>query len=471
MLNKLRPAFVIMRREMRDQFRDWRIVFPVIGLTLVFPFLMNFTAGQMLGFVEQYGASIIGERLVPFLMMVVGFFPISVSLVIALESFVGEKERGTIEPLLNTPLEDGQLYLGKLLAATISPLLSSYLGMAVYSIGLLLSGVSLPEPGMMLQIVALTTVQAVMMVAGAVVVSSQATSVRASNLLASFIVIPSALLIQGESVMMFWGNSQTLWWAVAGILVLTVLLVRVGLAHFQREELLGRQIDVLNLRNGWQVFRNSFVGGAQSLREWYFRSIPKTLYKMRYSILISLGIALVSIWVGRGQSVRFMIPLQQTGFDNLDARLQTLLKAWPLFSFNPVMQIWWQNLRAMLIGMVLGVFSFGILGTLPEILTLGITGYLSGLTQQSGLSLLSFLGFILPHGIFEIPALILSTAAVFHFGVILATPDPDRKIGEVWLTSLADWAKVMLGVVIPVLLVAAGIEAWLTPRLAVFFIH
>ena len=46
------------------------------------------------------------------LLMVVGFFPISVSLVIALESFVGEKERHSLEPLLSSPLTDAELYLG-----------------------------------------------------------------------------------------------------------------------------------------------------------------------------------------------------------------------------------------------------------------------------------------------------------------------------------------------------------------------
>jgi uncharacterized membrane protein SpoIIM required for sporulation len=33
------------------------------------------------------------------------------------------------------------------------------------------------------------------------------------------------------------------------------------------------------------------------------------------------------------------------------------------------------------------------------------------------------------------------------------------------LNSLAEWCKVMLGLVIPLLLLAAIIEAWATPRL------
>src|SRR5450759_5396376 len=188
----LRPAVIVAQRDVRDQFRDWRIIFPVLGLTIFFPFLMNFTATQILNFVKEYGASIRADRLVPFLMMIVGFFPISVSLVIALESFVGEKERGSIEPLLNTPLKDWQLYLGKLISSTIPPLISSFVGMGVYTAGLLIQHIQLPEPDQLLLIVLMTIIQALVMVSGAVVVSTQATSVRAANLLASFIIIPMA---------------------------------------------------------------------------------------------------------------------------------------------------------------------------------------------------------------------------------------------------------------------------------------
>jgi ABC-type Na+ efflux pump permease subunit len=205
----LARALIITRREVRDQLRDWRIIAPVIVLTLFFPLLMNFTADQAVRFVERYGAPIIGERLIPFLLMVVGFFPISVSLVIALESFVGEKERYSLEPLLSTPMSDTELYIGKTLAAMIPPLFAAYLGVLVYLTGLALTIHWYPAPTLLAQILALTTVQALVMVAGAVVISAQTTSVRAANLLASFIIIPFALLVQGESLIMFWGATTS----------------------------------------------------------------------------------------------------------------------------------------------------------------------------------------------------------------------------------------------------------------------
>ncbi len=466
---KLQPALFIARREVRDQFRDWRIIFPILGLTVFFPFLMNFTAQQALDFVAEYGATLIAERLIPFLFMIVGFFPISVSLVIALESFVGEKERGSIEPLLNTPLEDWQLYLGKLIAATIPPLLSSYLGMAVYLGGLLVSKVTIPDPVILLQLVALTSVQAIVMVAGAVIVSTQTTTVRAANLLASFIVIPSALLIQGESIMVFWGNYSTLWWAVFGMALFGLLLVRVGMAHFRREELLGKEIDVLNFRWGWGVFKSEFIDNARHFGDWY-KSVFRSLKKLLFPISAMVILLLIAVYLGQQFSHQYLLPLERSGLQNLDQRMGEVFKIWPAFSFKPILAIFWQNLRVLLLALPLGMISLGVFGVLPVFASLGVVGYLMGLLQQAGISpWLYLVGFILPHGLFEIPAAIICSAAILRMGAAMATPDPSKPVSEVLLRLLAEWAKIMLAIVIPLLIIASIVEVWVTPRIALYF--
>lgn len=470
LFNEIRPALVITQREVRDQFRDWRIIFPVVGLTLIFPFIMNWTAERIFRFVQDYGASLIGDRMIPFLLMIVGFFPISVSLVIALESFVGEKERSSIEPLLNTPLKDWQLYLGKLLAATVPPLLSSFLGMAVYLAGLALKQIPWPEPAMLLQIFSLTIVQAVMMVSGAVVVSSNATSVRAANLLASFIVIPSAFLIQWEAVVMFWGNYDTLWWVVFGVMILTMLLVRIGLAQFRREELLGREIDVLRIKYGWRVFRAAFTGGARSPMDWYRREIPRTLRRLLLPSLLVLGLTVAAFLLGMAQVNRFGFLLDQTQFgDFTTGNVEEILQSWPGFQGATVLRIWWQNVRVLLLALVLGIFTFGVVGVMPLMATMAIAGYLMEALSRLGIPVLPLFGaLILPHGVLEIPAAILATAAVLQAGAALAKPTQGKSVAEIWLGAIADWSKVMVGVVIPALLAAAIVEIWITPRIALF---
>ena len=249
--------------------------------------------------------------------MIVGFFPISVSLVIALESFVGEKERHSIEPLLGSPLSDGQLYLGKLLAAMVPPLLMAYLGITVYLVGVY-NQVGWTAPSVLLvQILLLTTVQALVMVSGAVVISSQATSVRSANLLASFIIIPMALLIQGEAMIMFWARYSVLWWAILGQVFIAILLIRTGVAHFNREELLGRELDALNLGWVFRQFRQSFKGKATSIGRWYTQELWATLRKLALPIVIMALALLAAIMLGAQQANKFVLPPELLNWNNL----------------------------------------------------------------------------------------------------------------------------------------------------------
>jgi uncharacterized membrane protein SpoIIM required for sporulation/ABC-type transport system involved in multi-copper enzyme maturation permease subunit len=463
----LRMVWLVAWRELRDQLRDWRIIFPMFVLTLVLPFLADLGAQAAINFTQKYGTPLVAERLVPFLLMVVGYFPITVSLVIALESFVGEKERGTIEPLLVSPLKDWQLFLGKLIAGTAAPLVTSYLGITVYMVGLYFQRIPFPDFNRMMQTLILTTIQALLMVSGAILISTQATSVRAANLMASFIVIPMALLIQGESIMLFWGNDQVLWLAVAGVAVLTALLARVGIAHFQREALLGREIDVLNLRWIGQTFWRAFKGDAGSLLSWFKVEVLKTLRKQLPSITITFGIGLMAIAAGYiWVSLNSPKLLDQFKTGDLSTMLSFGMGV-PVASVGiSFPSIWGHNLQAIVVILLLGLFSFGVLGALVYLLNMGIIGAVLALIRAMGGSPLKVgIYGILPHGIFEIPALILASAAILYIGVALVTPRSQRTLSEVFIEAIADWTKIGLGLVLPLLTIAAIIETWITPML------
>jgi uncharacterized membrane protein SpoIIM required for sporulation/ABC-type transport system involved in multi-copper enzyme maturation permease subunit len=462
-------VWLISRRELRDQFRDWRIIVPMIVLTMVFPFLMTFTAKQALNFVASYGGgTIIPERLVPFLLMVVGFFPITVSLVIALESFVGEKERGTIEPLLSSPLKDWHIYLGKLLASASVPLITAYLGISVFLIWLKIDHIAIPDINLLTQTIFLTTVQALLMVSGAIVISTQATSVRAANLLSSFIVIPIAILIQGESVLMFWGNNQILWLAVLGVSILALLMMRVGMAHFQREALLGREIDILNFKWIIRTFWNSFSGNCKNIFRWYRREIPKTLWKLRISILLTIIMGII----GAVFSYYYVLSYETALTSNTGTIPGEVSQVFgtEIGSFGDVtisvQYIFGNNVRAIGAILLLGMVSFGVLGAIAYIGNIGLIGAVLALVNIFGYSPTQIvLSGILPHGVFELPAIILSSAAVLHIGITLVTPISQRSLGEVLIESLADWAKIAIGLAVPLLAIAAMIETWVTPNL------
>ena len=470
MHDDLHMVWLVARRELRDQFRDWRILTPLIILTLAFPLLMNEVAKEAVAFINQYGANLIVDRLVPFSMLIIGFFPITISLVVALESFVGEKERGTIEPLLSSPLENRHLYFGKLLVGIFTPLAAGYTSIIFYVIIVSRQNLHMPDAYVFVQLFMLTTAHAILMVSAAIVISVQSTTVRAANLLASFIVVPVAILMQGESALLFWGNDQVLWLAVAAVLVMASLLIRVGIAHFQREYLLGREFDTLNLRWMWKTFWGTFKGEAKTLGSWYRFEVGRAMRQLVVPFAIIVMIALVS-YLASYQWATVNVPGMLSNATAKDVT-QIVKGAGESAGIAQAGQhlsaifIFSNNVRATLLIFLGGIISFSVLGVLAFLLNIGLVGGVLGIVKLMGYSpALLFVAGLLPHGIFEIPALMIITAVILRIGAVLVTPQLGKSMGQLALELLADWAKVFIGVVIPLLAVAAVIEAYITPMI------
>ncbi len=468
----LTDALIITRREIRDSLRDWRILAPIVILTLIFPWIMNLSTRVAINFVEEYNATIIPLRLVPFALMIVGFFPISFSLIIALETFVGEKERNSLEPLLDTPISDEALYFGKLLAAMLPPLFASYLGVLTYLLGLYLSIQYTPEWIVLFQIVAMTTMEALVMVSGAVVVSSHTTSVRAANLLASFIIIPMAFLLQGESVLLFWGQYDVMWYILAALFVADVLLIRTGVRTFNREEILAREIDTLNLGSMARAFRRFFVGAHFSPARIYRDDVPRLLRENRLALAVTLLVVGGGVALGWLMALRYPLPAGAFGPLRVDADVfkSPLTPGYDFLPSIGTLPIFFNNIRALALAALLGLFSFGSLALLLLLIPMGIVGFFAGEMGPLGSDPLTFLAaFILPHGLFELPAAIIATAFALRLGASIIAPPPGVTAGENLLRALADLAKMFLFVVLPLLLLAAWVEANVTPQIVIWF--
>lgn len=463
-----RLKFIVFR-EVKDQFRDWRITLPIIFLTGVFPFLIGYISNRVVQFVQSYDAEIIAENLIPFFLLVVGFFPITISLAIAIESFVGEKERKSIEPLLTSPLDDSELFLGKLIAVMFPPLFGSFIGMTVYLIGSYMRFGFVTSIDQVVLVVFLTVSQAFVMVSAAVVISSQATTVRSANLLASFIVVPMAFLIQWEAMVLFWGNYTDLWFVVVGLVILAVLFIRVGVTHFNREELIGQEFDRLNVRWMWQVFWTNFKGDASNIWSWFRVETLRTLSKLKTPIFFVCLLLLAAWFFGIHLENTYPLPEQMLDRDSLEAGFSSvsLSEILGLNAGKTVFWIWTHNIRAVLIGSVLGIFSFGILGVIITLLPFVIFGYTMMTFNAIGISTWTYLvSFVLPHGIFEAPAMIILGASILRIGAGLTTPSKGESITDGLLRAIADWAKILVGIVIPLLLVSALVETLVTSQIA-----
>ena len=135
----------------------------------------------------------------------------------------------------------------------------------------------------------LTFAHAVLMVSSAIVISVQATTIRSANLLASFVVVPVAFLLQGETILIFWGNEDVLWFAIIGDHAIGNFARALGTSHFRREYLLGREIDTLNFKLIGRTFSQPLQGQAKSIFEWYRTEIPITLRQLRQPLMIVFG--------------------------------------------------------------------------------------------------------------------------------------------------------------------------------------
>jgi len=122
------------------------------------------------------------------------------------------------------------------------------------------------------------------------------------------------------------------------------------------------------------------------------------------------------------------------------------------------------NLRALAIATGAGIFSLGVLAVVLLMIPLALSGYFAGQVALLGLSPAQFFAaFVLPHGVFEITAAVLIGAAILRLGVSILAPPRGKTLGEGWLLALADWAKIAVAVAVPLLVVAALAEVFLTP--------
>ena len=127
---------------------------------------------------------------------------------------------------------------------------------------------------------------------------------------------------------------------------------------------------------------------------------------------------------------------------------------------------WWAMLMSAAYGFIPFIF-LPLLSLISNGLILGVFGVYY---VKSGFGILAYLAGILPHGIFELPAIVLSIAC----GVYLCrnvnrviTSNPNR-IPMVEL--LSDLLRVLLLLVAPLTVVAAFIECYITPLIMSLFL-
>lgn len=170
--------------------------------------------------------------------------PIMASSVMAASSFVGEKEKHTLETLLYSPLSLKQMFQAKILAGFSVGMMVSYISFAAMMLVLelevfLLTGKAILLSSSWLAIMLLIA-PAISLIAIAVTVrsSAKAQTIEEAQQRAVFLVFPILALLIGQFTGILLISAGLLWGVGAVLAALDVLLMRGAAGSFTYEKLL-----------------------------------------------------------------------------------------------------------------------------------------------------------------------------------------------------------------------------------------
>lgn len=170
--------------------------------------------------------------------------PIMTSSVMAASSFVGEKEKHTLETLLYSPLSLKQMFQAKILAGFSVGMMVSYISFAAMMLVLelevfLLTGKAILPSSSWLAIMLLIA-PAISIIAIAVTVrsSAKAQTIEEAQQRAVFLVFPILALLIGQFTGILLISAGLLWGVGAVLAALDVLLMRGAAGSFTYEKLL-----------------------------------------------------------------------------------------------------------------------------------------------------------------------------------------------------------------------------------------
>ena len=437
---RVSKARLVALRDLREAASDLRLVVAMVGLSLAIPI----ASGAGIRALAVYGGGVneVVERLSVVGAFFVVFLPASFSLVLALESFVGERERSTLEVLLSTPLREAEIYFGKVGSVLVISLTLCYGALLIYCLAVF-PGLGYFPLGILVSLALSTVCQVAAMVAGAVIVSANARTMRAANVMASFIILPMSVVLQAEAALILLGRGELLWAFAATMIVGAAILLRMGLAGFSREQLLAREAGIRHpARRLAGAVRAAFSGRPGIVRLAWRRRVP---------ILIALAGLPAGAACGWLAGSSHALP---------DAVVKPALTSLLAASAAPnpptaALNYFAHNLFALLLAAVLAPLTVGLVGFLLTFFPGFLLGYAAGVSSWS----LALTG-ILPNGLVEIPAAALGGGLLVQAGAAVIHMEPDGGWSRRLLAAYADYLRALRWIV-PALAVAAVLEAYL----------
>jgi ABC-2 type transport system permease protein len=240
---RLSKAWTIASRDFKiftKQKNIWYsiIIFPVIT-SVIFPLVLQQAINR---------ANSISAAAIPNLVNSFSFFFVIgaafVPLGIAAYSIVGEKVEKSLEPLLATPITDGEILLGKTISALVPTLVAMYVGSVIFMTGIDL--VAYPKLGyyyfpnsiIATLLLVLVPIASVMSILYSIIVSSRVNDVRSANSYGILMYFPFLGIFFASETGIITLDINTLLIISGILLAVDLALFFVGTKTFRREEIL-----------------------------------------------------------------------------------------------------------------------------------------------------------------------------------------------------------------------------------------
>ncbi len=241
---RLSKAWLVASRDFKVFRRQKNIWYSII----IFPIIISVLIPAILEFAGRRNAGLLTTANLPNLLNSFSFFIVIgaayIPLGIASYSIVGEKIEKSLEPLLATPLTDGEILLGKAIAAVLPALAAMYAGSAVFMVGVdsvtfgRLGYNYFPNWTFGVLLLVVVPVAVTMSVLYSIIVSSRANDVRSASSYGILVFLPFLAIYFASEIRIISLDFNGLL-IIAGVLAaIDIALYFVSTAAFQREEIL-----------------------------------------------------------------------------------------------------------------------------------------------------------------------------------------------------------------------------------------
>jgi ABC-2 type transport system permease protein len=236
-------SWIVASKDFKMFRRKKSILYGVV----LFPLVAGIGLPLVIRFAGSRSERIPAAALPPLLDALSFFFIIVAAILptaIASYSLVGEKVEKSLEPLLATPTTDGELLLGKSVAAFLPPIAAIYVGAALFMVLMdqftrnTLGYLYFPNWTIGIILVLVAPLSAILSILLNVIISSRINDVRSAQQLGTLIVLPFSGIYVSAEIGAFTIDTNNLLIFSAVLLAIDIILFNITRLTFRREEIL-----------------------------------------------------------------------------------------------------------------------------------------------------------------------------------------------------------------------------------------